>query len=1221
MTIWTSCKLLASLRAGIVLAMLLCIASPSWASDWTGAGDGTSWNDPANWSDSAVPGPNDSATITDSAITVSSAVTIQNLTLTRSAILGNGNLTITGSLNVPDGGQFSGNGRLIIAPGATATAVSATQLNPLIIARRFDINGQATVSGPVTTTVSATVTVGAGANLSVSGIALTIRNNAVLTNNGVAALRSRNIGVLDSARIVNGGTMTIGGDEFIFMTANEGTGVKLSSTGPLNLGGAGGLTLYSRCEFLGQVNIVDGAVVINGTGLFVQPLVVAASAALTLHPIPANGFAINGNPAINAAGSVRFDGGVFPMTFPMAGSGAITIAGADLELGSDVVLNRPVVMRSEASVTPILRGAGVVTIAGEFNWIAGELQGAADFIVAPGGTLNVGSPVLQAGPNVTSRTIRNHGAMNIYTTGGNFGQLPSSAEVINDGVISVLDRATPFIPLRNLAGGLLQASAQPGTAGDTARWDGLVFNAGTVRVQAGGFGAVGWLGAPIDNTGLLQCDVGATFDLAATSYGPGSAVVGEGTFTFGGGHDLGAQFQSTGGFGVNSGAVVVLRRVLSPSPLLPIRGRLVLEADQVWSDVSIEASGALAGPGSLRVTHGLTVFSRIDAGGPVTIDPGATLTMVANRGIQISRSIVNWGNAEFQNCVLTLTGTSFDNRGQLTIRPGFQFSISSTGGVLNSGDLLFAGTQQGHSLLFPGPQGGGPGAAVPLTNSGTVRIGIGTIVFQGGGSSTAPFNVTAGASMEFNAGFAFASPVAFSGPGAVRFRYANFDCTNSQIANTGAIALGGTITLGHALSASQVEGVSGTITLLADQTWPRFASFGGTIRGPGNLTIGPNGPNANWSGGTFEGPGTVTFAAGGTGNVRTQSVTPLLVKTTLTNQGTFSPIRVRLDGGTLINDGALFLTDRIDAVNAGGTFTNNGTLGVGTAATLIPATPVPVQFRNNGNVWVTSGSLTIAQCLNYDQASNTLAGGTWTVEGTGVLTLTGADIRNIGSGATVSLVSSGATFAGLTNLTSNAGTLILGSGRAQNINPIGGTFTNSGELSLRAGSLFNVVGNFIQTAIGTLRTQIAGPSASQIGRLAATGSVTLGGTIVTEYANGYTPASCNATLPFISASSVTGSFASVATAPINGRVSRVVVGSSLAAVSVRNPADVATIGGLPPGDNALTADDVITFLNAFFSNNLAIADVAALGGALTPDGTITADDLIAFLNSFFAGCN
>ncbi|MGH7132225.1 MAG: GC-type dockerin domain-anchored protein [Phycisphaerales bacterium] len=66
-------------------------------------------------------------------------------------------------------------------------------------------------------------------------------------------------------------------------------------------------------------------------------------------------------------------------------------------------------------------------------------------------------------------------------------------------------------------------------------------------------------------------------------------------------------------------------------------------------------------------------------------------------------------------------------------------------------------------------------------------------------------------------------------------------------------------------------------------------------------------------------------------------------------------------------------------------------------------------------------------------------------------------------------------------------------------------------------------------------------------------------------------------------------------------------------------ADLTGPGGWPGGDGALTADDVVAFLNAFFTGDSA-ADVASLGGTVRQDGAITADDVAVFLAAFFAGC-
>ncbi|MFO0490822.1 MAG: GC-type dockerin domain-anchored protein, partial [bacterium] len=68
-----------------------------------------------------------------------------------------------------------------------------------------------------------------------------------------------------------------------------------------------------------------------------------------------------------------------------------------------------------------------------------------------------------------------------------------------------------------------------------------------------------------------------------------------------------------------------------------------------------------------------------------------------------------------------------------------------------------------------------------------------------------------------------------------------------------------------------------------------------------------------------------------------------------------------------------------------------------------------------------------------------------------------------------------------------------------------------------------------------------------------------------------------------------------------------------------NPADVAGPGQSIGPDNALTADDIIVFLNWFFASDDR-ADVAGPGQSTTPDRQFTADDIIVFLNRFFVGC-
>jgi hypothetical protein len=66
-------------------------------------------------------------------------------------------------------------------------------------------------------------------------------------------------------------------------------------------------------------------------------------------------------------------------------------------------------------------------------------------------------------------------------------------------------------------------------------------------------------------------------------------------------------------------------------------------------------------------------------------------------------------------------------------------------------------------------------------------------------------------------------------------------------------------------------------------------------------------------------------------------------------------------------------------------------------------------------------------------------------------------------------------------------------------------------------------------------------------------------------------------------------------------------------------ADIAGPGLTVVPDGALTADDIIVFLNRFFAS-ISSSDVAGPGQSTFADGEFTADDIIVFLNAFFAGC-
>jgi hypothetical protein len=64
-------------------------------------------------------------------------------------------------------------------------------------------------------------------------------------------------------------------------------------------------------------------------------------------------------------------------------------------------------------------------------------------------------------------------------------------------------------------------------------------------------------------------------------------------------------------------------------------------------------------------------------------------------------------------------------------------------------------------------------------------------------------------------------------------------------------------------------------------------------------------------------------------------------------------------------------------------------------------------------------------------------------------------------------------------------------------------------------------------------------------------------------------------------------------------------------------ADIAGPGQSRVPDGAVTADDIIVFINMFFASDFR-ADISGPGQSRIPDGKFTADDIIVYFNCFFA---
>jgi uncharacterized repeat protein (TIGR03803 family) len=304
--------------------------------------------------------------------------------------------------------------------------------------------------------------------------------------------------------------------------------------------------------------------------------------------------------------------------------------------------------------------------------------------------------------------------------------------------------------------------------------------------------------------------------------------------------------------------------------------------------------------------------------------------------------------------------------------------------------------------------------------------------------------------------------------------------------------------------------------LTIDSTWGGTIAVNSPLPVTGDFTMGSGslgfggsgwvtiaGSASQWSGGQIH-LGTPGFINNGTLNVDTTGGNLVLTGAgTFTNNGTITEAGTHnlilkktaaLDNAA----GATFdLTDNGSITQSGGsTLTNDGTLEKtgGTGTSTISTTTLD----NRATVAVTSGTLDISATV-AQVSGKTLKAGTWTVAGSATVKskldiTSAASFTDLGSAVQVTLSGPGATFSNLRGLRMiDPGALfnLLG-GQAF---ATAGALTNKGILTVGAGSILTVAGNFTQTSTGTLTIGLGGTdTAPTFGQLvSSTGTVALAG--------------------------------------------------------------------------------------------------------------------------------
>jgi hypothetical protein len=293
------------------------------------------------------------------------------------------------------------------------------------------------------------------------------------------------------------------------------------------------------------------------------------------------------------------------------------------------------------------------------------------------------------------------------------------------------------------------------------------------------------------------------------------------------------------------------------------------------------------------------------------------------------------------------------------------------------------------------------------------------------------------------------------------------------------------------------------ITLDIRSNWRRTISVQNTL-----VTAG----NSQWAGGTIDMVGTWENQ----GQLELLSDQVRLVGTggTLLNNGTFTQKEHLFILGrslTLYNAaGALWdlQTDRNGSGIAlripGSTFTNAGTFqkSKGTGVSFLST----IAFSNCGLLAVQTGTLALTGAFpNF--VGTTLTGGAYII--TGALRFTGANIATLAADLVMDGTNSAITdLAGGDALPNFAAITTTGHFTIQNGRNFttAGDFSNAGTLTIGAGSIFTVNGNYIQDPAGTLEIELGGTAdTGAFGQLMVAGNAALAGMLTLTLVNDYTP--------------------------------------------------------------------------------------------------------------------
>jgi hypothetical protein len=572
----------------------------------------------------------------------------------------------------------------------------------------------------------------------------------------------------------------------------------------------------------------------------------------------------------------------------------------------------------------------------------------------------------------------------------------------------------------------------------------------------------------ITNTGLLEATNGNTLSIQTSVANANGNITASGTNSVVSLNDAtisGGTLNSSGGGVISASNSTILNGVTISS------GSTV----SAPANNTTYISGTTTNAGTILINAGGGSNGTLTLNSNTTLTGGGNVTLAEASGGGTDYIEQGTGSLTLTNTNNTIQGSGIIGNGGLTV-------VNSAGGTISS-DV------SGGSLVLNGSGG--------LTNSGTLQV-----------SSGALLQVTNGPFTNFSGTTLTGGTYNVSGT----LEIDELGTAGGEIVTDAAnIILDGT--------AAKIVDSDSNNALTDLATIAAKSSF--TLSGDADFTTAGN----------FDNKGTLSVGAGSVFDIGGKNKLTNFKIGTLTITGGIYDVTGELEftGANIeTNDAAITLTgnsaeilNSTNQANGLANFAVNGTTGKFTLAGGAGFTTAG-SFSNAGTLTIGTGSTfkvgTSGSGAFTQTAGTTTDSGTLTASGTGGVSLTGGTLTDTGtltaSSGGVTLSSNGSLFGGgtITGALNSSGTVTPGA-----------SATRTGDLT--------DTGAYTQTSTGTLDIGIAGPKGLKFDALKAT-TASLGGTLNISDLNGFIP-TVGSTFKILTFNSVTGTFATVNGLTIN----------------------------------------------------------------------------------------